>query len=184
MGSECEPRDSAGCIINEPSDDESILQVSEESLLTQPSCPELGPKWSKVPNPPTPKRDAQAPPSAAPDPKARRVDPSSFSKSDLGFSHRHAMSPPAAYLITVVAEQIWLAGNGPTCGWPTSSVLFPDSNPTDAIQFLTPEISGTRRPTSAGWRAPQWILSRPLSRQPGLRLLTPVNFAPMTRTLV
>ena len=132
MGSECEPRNSAGCFLHDPSDDESLPQVSEESLLTQLSCPELGPKWSKVPNPPTPKRDAQAPPSAEPDPKAQRVEPSSFSKSDLGFSHRHAMSPPAAYLITAAADQSRLAGNGPTCGWPTSAVPLPDRNPAEA----------------------------------------------------
>ena len=44
LGLESEPRDFAGNVTNEPSDDALLLQVSEGSLLTQRSFPVLDPE--------------------------------------------------------------------------------------------------------------------------------------------
>ena len=100
--------------------------------MTQLSLPVLGTKWNTVPNPSTPKRNPQAPPSAEPDPRGRRVDAPS-SEGDSEFPRRHAMPPPAAYVITATSEQLRLAGDEPTRGWPAYSFLFPDGNPSEVI---------------------------------------------------
>ena len=100
MVSEGEPRDAAGNIINEPSDDELLPQVSEECLRAQQPLPVLDLKWNTVPNPSAPERDAQAPLAEEPDPQDRRVDTCPYSRGDLEFLRRHAASPSAAYLIT------------------------------------------------------------------------------------
>ena len=52
----------------------------------------------------------------------------------LEFPHRHAMTPSAAYLVTVAAGQLRLAGDEPTCGWPTYSVLPLDGNPAEVVR--------------------------------------------------
>ena len=44
------------------------------------------------------------------------------------------MTPPASYVIRASPEQLKLAGDEPTRGWPTDSVLYPDDNPTGVIR--------------------------------------------------
>ena len=44
------------------------------------------------------------------------------------------MSPPAAYSITVAAEQLGLTCDEPARGWPSSSVLNPDGAPTEVVR--------------------------------------------------
>ena len=163
-GSESEPRGAVGNIMNEPSGDELSLWVSQKSLLAQHSAPVLDPKWSSGPNPSTPKRDAQARSPTDPDSKAPRVGALSYSRGDLEFPYRHAMLPPASYLISLAAEQFRLAGNEFASGWPTFSVLFPGGSPEEVI----PKIPGIWRPTLVGRRAPHWILSLAPSRRRSL----------------
>ena len=40
---------------------------------------------------------------------------------------------PPTYVITVSAEQVYLAGKGPNSCWPAYSVLYPEANPTEVI---------------------------------------------------
>ena len=101
--------------------------------MAQQSFPVLDLDWETCPNPSAPKRDVQAPPPTEPDSKAPRVDKSSYSRGDLEFPRRHAMSPLASYLIAVTTEQLRLAGDEPARGWPAYSVLYPEGNPTQVI---------------------------------------------------
>ena len=116
MGAETAPRDSAGNIIHDPSDDEPPPSIPKDTFLAQESFPALDPKWATVPNPNTPERTAPASSRVAPVPKAHRVDSSSTSRGDQGFPSRHAMASPASCLVTVSTEQVQLAGREPTRG--------------------------------------------------------------------
>ena len=62
MDPESAPQDAVGNIVNEQSDDELLPLVPEELLPPKRPCPVLGPEWDTIPNPTTPRRDAEAPP--------------------------------------------------------------------------------------------------------------------------
>ena len=156
MGSDSAPRDPAGNVINDPSDDEPPPVIPDDVLLAQTSFPVLDPKWNNVPNPSTPKRTAQDPSSDAPDPKAQRVNSPSVSTEDKEFSSRRATYHPASYFVRVATEQVLLAGREPARGWPSYSALCPSGNPTDVIHdpvFNTknfwnkPAHEGVKKPT-------------------------------------
>ena len=90
--------------------------------MTQQPYTVIDHKWNTVQNPSAPTRAVPDSAPAGPDPKARRADAPPFSRGDLEFPHRHAMSPPASYLITVTTKQLELAGNEPTQVWPAYPV--------------------------------------------------------------
>ena len=106
-GSDNEPRVAERNIFYGPSDNKLLQQVSDESLLAQHCIPVLGPKWTSVPNPHTPERNAPDVSRTAPGPEAHRVDASLTSKGASEFSNRHAAPPPpASQLIAVTTEQL------------------------------------------------------------------------------
>ena len=144
MGSEGEPRVAEGNRINESPDDESSPLVSEESLLPQQPSRVSDPKWYTVPNPSTPKRDAEAPPPTHPDWKASQVDASSYSCGDMEFPRRYLMTPAASCSTTVAAEQLQQAGDEPVRGWPAPSAPYPQGDPVEVIR--DPAV-GMWRPT-------------------------------------
>ena len=88
MGAESAPKDAAGNLVNEPSDDELLPLVPAELLLPQRPSLKLGPKWSSFPNPITSERDAKAPPPTEPGPEVPRVDGRPYLQGDLDFSQR------------------------------------------------------------------------------------------------
>ena len=151
MGSESVPRDPAGRIINDPSDDELPPIIPDEILLAQESFKTLGPTWNTTLNPNTPQRYAPDSSRVALGPKAPRADASSRSKGDQEFPSRHAASPPASYLVAVAAERVRLAGGEPARGWPSCSALEPDGNyaGVTATRFPTRKIFGKGQPMEA-----------------------------------
>ena len=95
MGSDTVPRDPAGSIINDPSDDELPPIVHEEILLAQESSPALDLTLYTSPNLNTPsKRPAPYSSDVAPDPEAPRAVSTLFSKDDQDFANHHAMTTP------------------------------------------------------------------------------------------
>ena len=151
-------------------------------MFTQQSSPVSDPAKNTVQTPSAPKRGAPDSSPAAPERSAHRADVSSLARGDLGLPRRHGAFPPASYKITAATAQSRLAGKEPTRGRPAYSVLCLDGSPAKVLR--DPVISGLWTPTMAGSRAPQWILSHPLSRQRRLCWSTPENFAPLTMARV
>ena len=117
-GSGTAPRDPVGNITPVPSDDEFPQVTTSEVSLAPTPFPILDPEGRKVSNPKTARHTAPASSRDAPDPKAPVVDSLSVSKEDKDFATRHALSPPASYLVTVTTGHVQLTGRAPTRDWP------------------------------------------------------------------
>ena len=139
MNADVDIRAETGNTARDPSDDELVPQVSDETPLARSlflmldstrniEKQEENTKWT-CPNPSSPKRDGE--PLSGPDPRrARTGDATDSRMEDKSCTERRTVGlSDADVVVTVTREQLNLAGTEPDPGRPAYEIIYPMGNP-------------------------------------------------------